>query len=68
VSAREENGRLLLEVADTGRGAAGEARSSGTGVGLANVRERLAAAFSGARFEAGPNPAGGFTVRLSIPR
>jgi signal transduction histidine kinase len=73
VSAREEQGRILLEVADTGRGngersGAGGADTRGTGVGLANVRERLAATFSGARFEAGPNPAGGFTVRLSIPR
>jgi signal transduction histidine kinase len=72
VSAREEAGRMLLEVADTGRGAgAGDAQgadTAGTGVGLANVRERLAAAFDGAQFDAGPNPAGGYTVRLSIPR
>jgi hypothetical protein len=32
------------------------------------VRARLAAAFADAQFEAGPNPAGGYTVRLSIPR
>jgi LytS/YehU family sensor histidine kinase len=81
VSAREERGRLLLEVADTGRGAGGASRdghgvspgdgaggTTGTGVGLANVRERLAVAFPGARFEAGPNSAGGYTVRMSIPR
>jgi signal transduction histidine kinase len=75
VSAREQKGRLLLEVSDTGRGsgeASGAGRfgvtTAGTGVGLANVRERLAAAFSGAQFEAGPNPAGGYIVRLSIPR
>jgi LytS/YehU family sensor histidine kinase len=81
VSAREEDGRLLLEVADNGRGAGGASRNvrgvssgngddstAGMGVGLANVRERLAVAFPGAQFEAGPNPAGGYTVRLSIPR
>lgn len=81
VSAREERGRLLLEVADTGRGAGaasrngraassgnGDGSTSGMGVGLANVRERLAVAFPGAQFESGPNPAGGYTVRLSIPR
>jgi LytS/YehU family sensor histidine kinase len=85
VSAREEDGRLLLEVADRAllpargaRGAlagAGEGgtrtaatATAGSGVGLANVRARLAAAFAGAQFEAGPNPAGGYTVRLSIPR
>jgi hypothetical protein len=37
-------------------------------VGLANVRERLAAAYEGAKVEAGANPAGGYTVTLSIPR
>ncbi|HET9734933.1 MAG TPA: sensor histidine kinase [Burkholderiales bacterium] len=67
VSAREAGDRLFLEVADTGLGSANGA-TGGTGVGLANVRERLAVAFPGAQFEAGPNPAGGYTVRLSIPR
>jgi LytS/YehU family sensor histidine kinase len=79
VTAREEGGRLLLEVVDQAMPApAGEARARasavpeaaapGNGVGLENVRERLAAAFAGAQFEAGPNAAGGYTVRLSIPR
>jgi sensor histidine kinase YesM len=83
VSAREEDGRLLLEVEDKGlipahgargapagpgEGGARTAATAGSGVGLANVRARLAAAFAGAQFEAGPNPAGGYTVRLSIPR
>jgi LytS/YehU family sensor histidine kinase len=67
VSAREEGDRLVLEVADTGLGKANGA-TGGTGVGLANVRERLAAAYAGARLDAGMNPAGGYTVRLSIPR
>ncbi len=67
VSAREEGDRLVLEIADTGLGRANGA-TSGTGLGLANVRERLAAAYDGAELEAGLNPAGGFTVRLSIPR
>jgi signal transduction histidine kinase len=66
VGARSDGRTLVLEVADTGGGAAS---SGGAGVGLANVRERLAAAFSGAaRVEAGGNPAGGFTVTLSLPR
>ena len=67
VSAREEGGRLVLEVADTGLGKA-DGSTGGTGVGLANVRERLAAAYEGAKVDAGVNSAGGYTVRLSIPR
>jgi signal transduction histidine kinase len=67
VRAREEGDRLVLEVADTGLGKANGA-TGGTGVGLANVRARLAAAYEGARIEAGTNPAGGYTVTLSIPR
>jgi sensor histidine kinase YesM len=66
VSAREERGRLVLEVADSGLGEQG---SGGSGVGLANLRERLAAAFGGlAQVRAGANPAGGYTVTLSLPR
>ena len=66
VSAREERGWLVLEVADTGLGEQG---SGGGGVGLANLRERLAAAFGGlANVRAGANPAGGYTVTLSLPR
>jgi signal transduction histidine kinase len=67
VSAREEGDRLVLEVADTGLGKA-NGSTAGTGVGLANVRERLAAAYDGAKVEAGANSAGGYTVTLSIPR
>ena len=67
VSAREEGDLLVLEVADTGLGKANGATGGG-GVGLANVRERLAVAYEGAKVEAGVNPAGGYTVTLSIPR
>ncbi len=66
ISARAENARLVLEVADTGLGAGS---SGGTGVGLSNVRQRLAGAYEGrAILRAGANPAGGFKVTLSLPR
>jgi len=66
VSAREERGQLVLEVTDTGQG---HHVGGGSGVGLANLRERLYAAFGGsAKVEAGVNAAGGFTVTLSLPR
>jgi len=67
VTAREEGDLLVLEVADTGLGNS-NGSTAGSGVGLANVRERLAAAYEGAKVEAGVNPAGGYTVTLSIPR
>jgi signal transduction histidine kinase len=67
---------LLIEVIDTGRGPAlGGAREAdpadrgtGTGHGLAGMRERAASA--GGAIEAGPRAAGGFRVaaRLPVPR
>src|SRR5574341_233906 len=46
VTASERDGRLVIEVIDTGSGLNGKS-AAGTGVGLANVRERLAAAYEG---------------------
>jgi len=68
LSAREEDARLILTVEnDRGPPAGGESQA-GTGVGLANVCERLAARFAGAAdCEAGPLPAGGYRVTLSMP-
>jgi len=66
VGAKSDGRTLVLEVADTGDGAPA---AGGAGVGLANVRERLAAAYSGAaRVDAGATPAGGYSVTLSLPR
>ena len=47
VSARRENGTLVLRVIDTGLGVAATRPSNSTGLGLANLRARLAAAFDG---------------------
>jgi signal transduction histidine kinase len=68
VSARASGAGMVLEVVDTGVGSA-SASTAGTGVGLSNLRARLAAAYEGAaRMQAGLNPVGGYTVTLSLPR
>jgi sensor histidine kinase YesM len=58
IAARQDGGRLLVTVTDTGSGLAAESRP-GRGVGLANVRERLVALF-GTR--------GRFTLEDAEPR
>ncbi|HEX8442672.1 MAG TPA: histidine kinase [Allosphingosinicella sp.] len=65
ISARKVAERLVLEVADNGRGPGCE---HGTGVGLGNVRRRLTTRFgSSCRFLAGAVERGGFAVRLEMP-
>jgi two-component system LytT family sensor kinase len=68
ILAREEDGRLLL-VVENDRGPAADGRGEvGTGVGLANVRDRLAARFGPeAECEDEPLPDGGYRVILSMP-
>jgi two-component system LytT family sensor kinase len=68
ISAREEDARLILAV-ENDRGPPDRAEdSSGTGVGLANVCERLAARFGdSAECEAGSLPGGGYRVTLAMP-
>jgi signal transduction histidine kinase len=58
-----ETDALALEVADDGRGVNG--RSAGEGHGLVGMRERVAV--YGGVFEAGPQPGGGFRVRVLLP-
>ena len=60
---------MRIEVADNGSGEGGEiAASPSTGVGLANIRDRLSQAYGGAhRFETRQNDKGGFSVILEIP-
>jgi len=65
VRARREHGLLVLEVADTGIGAA--AATTGDGFGLQQVRDRLAALYGpAARLDFGAT-ADGATVALRIP-
>ena len=70
VSARLAGERVQIAVSDTGPGLI-EAKSRpslSTGVGLANIRERLAQAFGpDHRFEARSNPGEGFSVEIEIP-
>ncbi len=67
VAARESSGRLLLTVEDTGLGL-GASPTSGTGVGLAHVRARLAAAYGGAAtLDAHDAPGGGTRITLRLP-
>jgi len=67
IAARSENGRLVVTVSDTGNPIAGDA-DSGSGIGLANVRDRLAARFGAeASMEWLAPEDGGFVVRLILP-
>ena len=70
VEARLSGDRVQITVSDTGPGLNGAALrpSYSTGVGLANIRDRLAQAFGpDHRFDAGSSPAGGFGVVIEFP-
>jgi two-component system LytT family sensor kinase len=70
VSARRENGSLILQVSDTGAGL-GETDLSGVfgrGVGLSNIRDRLAQLYGdGQEFSITNRPSGGAEVKLRVP-
>ena len=67
VSAREEDKQLVLVIEDTGLGF-GSSQTTGTGVGLAHVKERLAAVYgAAASMETGDNDGGGVKVTLRLP-
>jgi sensor histidine kinase YesM len=69
ITAAREGQAVRIEVADNGDGSGGEiAASPSTGVGLANIRDRLSQAYGGAhRFETRQNERGGFSVIIEIP-
>ncbi len=67
IAARAANGLVTIVVADDGKGAA-SAGEGGGGIGLANVRDRLAARFGPNASLSSEAPAeGGFRVTLTIP-
>ncbi len=67
VAAEVVHGDLVVSVADTGLGF-GKAATSGTGVGLANIRERLLLLYGNrAQLTVIDNPGGGTTVTITVP-
>ena len=69
VKAERQGQGIRIEVADSGPGTqAGLAVHESTGVGLANIRDRLAQAYgAGHGFQTRQNEQGGFSVILDIP-
>ena len=67
IAARTERGSMVVTVADSGSGIGGSA-SPGTGLGLAHVRERIAAAYGDrAALDVRAGPQGGTDVVLKLP-
>jgi signal transduction histidine kinase len=67
ISAVADGQHWQLTVADTGLGF-GKAATAGTGVGLANIRERLQLLYgSRAALSVAENPGGGTVVRITVP-
>jgi two-component system LytT family sensor kinase len=70
IAARRNIDRVVLTVSDTGPGAEDHwvRAQQSTGVGLANIRDRLAQAYGqDQRFETESNRMGGFRVTIEIP-
>jgi sensor histidine kinase YesM len=70
IEARRENDRLTLEVRDSGAGlqAASASMTKGQGLGLANVRDRLASLYGGgAALSVQQRPEGGVSSRMTLP-
>jgi two-component system, LytTR family, sensor kinase len=69
IHVHREGGSLILEVEDTGPGfLAAHSGTPGHGIGLANVRARLAHRYGDrAEFESGVSAAGGARARIQLP-
>ena len=68
VSARQVDGRLVIEVADNGQGLNGPRRRAGNGVALDNIRARLQARFGvSASLELLPRDGGGTRAVIQFP-
>lgn len=69
ITAAREGQAVRIEVADNGDGTGAEiAASPSTGVGLANIRDRLSQGYGALhRFETRKNERGGFSVIIEIP-
>jgi hypothetical protein len=71
IAARRENGRLLLDVTDDGRGLEdgnGREPTDRPGLGLQNVRDRLTQLFGGeSSVTLVPGPAGGAAAQVRMP-
>jgi sensor histidine kinase YesM len=69
ITASREGQAVRIEVADNGNDDGAEVSASpSTGVGLANIRDRLSQAYGAAhRFETRKNDRGGFSVIIDIP-
>ncbi len=67
IGASVEDGALVVEVADTGKG--GGSQNGGSGIGLANVRQRLALLYGDmvSGLSAGRGVDGQFRVKVTLP-
>jgi signal transduction histidine kinase len=67
VAAEIVHGKLAVTVADTGLGF-GKSATAGTGIGLSNIRERLALLYGGkASLAITETKGGGTTVTITVP-
>ena len=67
IEAKREDDRMLVTVEDNGMGFSDNADSKGTGVGLANLRERLAVLYDGRATLDIADTHPGTRIRISVP-